>query len=47
MFPNEWATMYEANTDDKGMVKAVFQVYPPLVRRVLKKLTKGQHKFIQ
>jgi hypothetical protein len=45
-YPNNWFEIYDAKTDDKGMVKAISELYPKI--DLVKKISNNQReKFIK
>ena len=45
-YPNNWFEIYDANTDDKGMVKSIRELYPE-TKPVNKTKNNGITKFIK
>ena len=43
-YPNNWFNIYEANTPDKGMVKAISELYPQINR--VKKVNNEEENYI-
>lgn len=43
-YPNNWFQIYEANTPDKGMVKAISELYPQTKK--IKKVNKNGENYI-